>query len=374
MNLAIAATVSLMGCCVTLPLFFRYGLALNVSFFAKIFLFLISLLIAVLPVFTMPESVEIFGKHTRLVQYVLYFIYVTAVILLTLTLIREVFWFLGALFFKNVPSPFNGVVLNKLNIITLCIAVLCSFWSLYEGVKIPRIKQVIIESYKIAEEKTIVVLSDIHLSRSVYTNKIKALVEKVNALNPDIIVLPGDTVDDKPEYTSKGLKLLSRLKAKEGIYVTSGNHEFYVGYNESMRQLKSAGFTPLDNIKVQLNGLCLAGIPDLSSAAQWGFTVDWSAVCLQSTQFRVLLSHKPILPNETNAADLIISGHTHGGQIFPFHLFSWYYNSKLLAGLYQPKIGKNVYVSRGSGQWGPQMRFLAPSEITVLKLRHKVVE
>ncbi len=374
MNFAIATTVSLMGCCVTLPLFFRYGYALNVSFFVKGLLFLVSLLVAALPVFAMPEMAGNFGKYTRVVQYVLYFIYVTAVILLVLTLFRDALWTIGALFFKSIPSPFQLHWLNVLNIITIGVALLCAGSALYQGMKVPRVKEQVIESYKIQQDKTVVVLSDIHLSRSVFPDKIKGLVERVNALNPDIIVLPGDTVDDDKVYTQPLLQILSRLKAKEGVYYTSGNHEFYVGYRQSMKQLESAGFINLDNAKVQFDSVCLAGVPDIPSAARYGVSVDWSAVCQNADQYRILLSHQPILPNETNSADLIISGHTHGGQIFPFHIFSWYYNSKLLAGLYEPKIGKNVYVSRGSGQWGPQMRFLAPSEITVLKLRRKLVE
>lgn len=370
MNFAIAMTVSLMGCCVTLPLFFRYGFSLNVSFFVKFLLFLFSLFIAVLPVFAMPEIAGNFGKHTRLVQYILYFIYIAAVILLTLTLLRDALWTVLALFFKNVPSPFNLHWLNVLNIITLIFAVLCSFSALYEGMKVPAVKEVIIESPKIKNEKTVVVLSDIHLSRSVFPDKIKGLVKKVNALHPDIIVLPGDTIDDEPQYTQELLHILSQLKAKDGVFFTSGNHEFYVGYDRSLHQLQSAGFTLLDNTHVNLSEICLGGVPDIPSATRWGFGINWTQVCEENNLFRILLSHQPIRPDTNNKADLIISGHTHGGQIFPFHLFSWYYNSKLLAGLYN-QAGKNIYVSRGSGQWGPQMRFLAPSEITVLKLQPK---
>ncbi len=374
MNFAIATTVSLMGCCVTLPLFFRYGYALNVNFFVKVLLFFFSLIVAALPVFAMPEMAGNFGKYTRVVQYVLYFIYVTAVILLVLTLFRDALWTIGALFVKAIPSPFNVHWLNVLNLITIGVAFLCAVSALYEGMKVPRVKEQVIESYKIEQDKTVVVLSDIHLSRSILPDKIKGLVERVNALNPDIIVLPGDTVDDDKVYTQPLLQLLSRLKAKEGVYFTSGNHEFYVGYQQSMKQLESIGFINLDNVKLSFGSICLAGIPDIPSAARFKVPVNWSTVCQNEDQYRILLSHKPIFPNETNSADLIISGHTHGGQIFPFHIFSWYYNSRLLAGLYRLKIGKNVYVSRGSGQWGPQMRFLAPSEITVLKLRRKLVE
>ena len=79
------------------------------------------------------------------------------------------------------------------------------------------------------------------------------------------------------------------------------------------------------------------------------------------------MAHTPVKFSQKPNIDLIVSGHTHGGQIFPFHLFSWAYNKGYLAGLYQMDKNTKIYVSRGTGQWGPQMRFLAPAEITILR-------
>lgn len=369
MNLTIAATISLIGCCVTIPLFVRFGYHLQIGFLMKTVLFLISIGIAVLPVFASPEFAErFFGPFALMMQYILYFIYITAVILFSITLFRDVIWTLLALVFEKIPSPFNGKALSSVNLYTFILAFLCAISALYAGLRVPAVKEIEIFSNSIKKEKTIVVLSDLHLSRSVFPSKIKGIVKAVNALNPDIVVMPGDTVDDKPLYTQELVKELGNLKARQGVYFTSGNHEFYVGYHTSVQQLQSEGFRLLDNNSVNLDYVCLAGIPDYPSAKRNGMPVNQNDLCQDVLNYRILLSHTPISPVDAKA-DLVISGHTHGGQIFPFHLFSWLFNSRFLAGLYQVTPSRGIYVTRGSGQWGPQMRFLAPAEITVLKLR-----
>lgn len=369
MNFTIAAIITLMGCCVTIPLFMRYGFHLQISFLAKFAFFLLALGAAALPVFAMPEFVQKAGPFMFIAQYVLYFIYVTAVILFGITLLRDIVWTLLALFADKIPSPFNGKYLTPANLYTFYLAVLCAAFALYAGMRVPAVKETIISADGIKKEKTIVVLSDMHLSRSVLPDKIKGIVDKVNAIHPDIIVLPGDTIDDSPNHTRELVRELSRLKAKQGIFFTSGNHEFYVGYDAARQQLVNAGLTFLDNASVNIDYLCLAGIPDYPTAGKQGVQIKWNDLCATSgAAYRVLLSHTPISPIQAKA-DLVISGHTHGGQIFPFHIFSWLYNAHFLAGLYQERRNQHIYVSRGSGQWGPQMRFLAPAEITVLKLR-----
>lgn len=115
--------------------------------------------------------------------------------------------------------------------------------------------------------------------------------------------------------------------------------------------------------------LYIAGIPDLFSAPAHKLSIDPAAAFQNAgpDRFRLLMSHTPADFGKENAFDLEVSGHTHGGQIFPFHIFTKLYN-KYLAGLYEMENKAAIYVSRGSGQWGPQMRFLAPAEITILKL------
>ena len=159
------------------------------------------------------------------------------------------------------------------------------------------------------------------------------------------------------------------LKAKEGIYFVTGNHEFYAGYKPTVETLKKLGFTFLENGGVSLEDIYIAGIPDTFSGHFYGKNADLEKTFAESgdNRYRILLSHTPTDFGRQNNFNLEISGHTHGGQIFPFHILTLLHN-KYLAGLYKRENNAHIYVTRGAGQWGPQMRFLAPSEITVIKL------
>lgn len=183
-------------------------------------------------------------------------------------------------------------------------------------------------------------------------------------------MLAGDIIDDEPGRVLETAKLLQKLKTSGGIYFVTGNHEFYAGYEPSVNLLKELGFSFLENSGTAIQDqLYIAGIPDLFSAPSHKLQIDPAAAFQNAApgQFRLLMSHTPADFGKNNAFDLEVSGHTHGGQIFPFHIFTKLYN-KYLAGLYETDNDAAIYVSRGSGQWGPQMRFLAPAEITILKL------
>ncbi len=366
MHLQIAFIISVFGLCVTMPIFVRYFAYTNLPIWGKILGFILCLLTATLPIFSSRHWADSYGKYFALIEYISYFIYIFAVILFALTFIRDIAWIFLNLF-KFVPSPFNPTVFNKINLITVFIALACSGWSLYEGTKTPVLKHLTLTSPKIQQERTIVVLSDLHISRTTNPKKIKAIVDKTNAVRPDIILLAGDIVDDDLKIIQDTTSLLSNLKAKEGVYFVSGNHEFYIGYHEAMDMLSALGLTSIENKKIQLsNDITLVGLSDTRTAERFHLPNKTSEVLTNagSNAYILLVSHSPT-PMDLSY-DLQVSGHTHGGQIFPFHFFSWLGNHKLLAGFYPQE---RIYVSRGSGQWGPQMRFLAPSEITVLHLK-----
>ncbi|MBQ3695683.1 MAG: metallophosphoesterase [Alphaproteobacteria bacterium] len=366
MNLQIAIIISVFGLCVTMPIFARYFAYANLSLFAKMLGFILCLIVAILPMFASRNWAPIYGKHFAAMEYVLYFIYIFAIILFALTFIRDIMWILLS-FIKGMPSPFNVSIFNKVNLTTVILAFLCTGWSLYEGTKTPDIKHFTITDPKITQERTIVVLSDLHISRTVSPTKIKAIVDKANTQQPDIILLAGDIVDDDVNIIQNTTHLLSNLEAKEGVYFVSGNHEFYIGYQNAMRTLAGIGLTSIENRKLALKpNFYLAGVSDIPTTKRFGRTDKVNEVLsgIPDSAYTLLVSHSPTpmdLPY-----DLQVSGHTHGGQIFPFHIFSWFGNHRLLAGFY-PK--ERIYISRGAGQWGPQMRFLAPSEITVLHLK-----
>ena len=366
MNLQIALIISTFGLCVTIPIFARYFAYANLPLWGKIVGFSLCLIIAILPVFASRDWTETYGKYFALMEYTLYFIYIFAVILFALTLMRDLVWiFLN--WFKFIPSPFNPSVFTKANIITAIVALLCTGWSLYEGIKIPSEKHITLTNPKIQNEKTVVVLSDLHISRTVAPSKIKAIVDKTNALKPDLILLAGDIVDDNVNIIKDTTALLSNLKANDGVYFVSGNHEFYIGYQEAMKTLEHLTLTSVENKKIAITpNFYVAGVSDIPTTMHFGEHSKAKEVLsdIPEKAYTIFISHSPTpldLPY-----DLQVSGHTHGGQIFPFHIFSWLGNHRLLAGYYP---NERVYVSRGSGQWGPQMRFLAPAEITVLHLK-----
>ena len=366
MNLQIAIIISMFGLCVTMPIFVRYFAYTNLPYWGKMLGLILCLIVAILPIFASRHWSDSYGKYFIFVETTLYFIYIFAVILFALTFLRDIIWiFLH--FLKIVPSPFNSAFFTKANIITAFLVFACTIWSLYEGMRVPSEKHLTISNPKIQQEKSVVVLSDLHISRTLNPAKIKAIVDKTNALKPDLILLAGDTVDDDVDKIKNTLNLLSHLKAKEGVYFVSGNHEFYVGYQSAMRAMEDIGLTSIENKKTLISpNFYLAGISDIPTTKRFKSLSKEKEIMsdIPQSAYVLFVSHSPILLDLP--FDLQVSGHTHGGQIFPFHFFSWLGNNKLLAGLYPDK---HLYISRGSGQWGPQMRFLAPAEITVLHLK-----
>ena len=324
----------------------------------------------------MRENFEsVFGRFYLYWRYGLYFFFVGAIILLVLTLFFDTGWFIS----KQVSRLYGKEVLLCamsrraclwMNAGVIFVAFLCTCWALYEGIKIPTIKNIEIQSPKVKSEQKIVVLSDIHIHRVIAPEKIKGIVKRANAQNPDIILLAGDIIDDDVKKVADITSLLKGLKAKKGVFFVTGNHEFYAGYKPTVNAMNELGFSFLENNGVALNDIYLAGIPDTFSGKAFGKTADIKQAFAKAEdgQYKVLMSHTPTEFAGDKVFDLEISGHTHGGQIFPFHIFAKLHN-QYLAGLYKMENGANIYVSRGSGQWGPQMRFLAPSEISVITLK-----
>ena len=362
--------VSSTVCCLLMSfLFVRYILFMPTGFFVKSCFFLLLMIIGCTLALLAPFFERLLGKAYPAYTFILYFLFTAAVILICFTLFADFFWFLGKIFHLVDVSPYSAQAL-PVNLTLLVLALLCAIWAQYEGLKTPKIKEVIIESSKIKQERTLVLLSDLHINRLVFPDRIKAIVEQTNLQNPDIVLLAGDILDDDVERIRPLIFLLKDIKAKEGIFFVTGNHEFYVGYDSCVKAIKDLNFTFLENDGVCRQDLCIGGIPDVRAGKIMRKEARPEQSFSNSPQdrFRLLMSHTPTDFDGKDVFDLQVSGHTHGGQIFPFHFFA-YLGNKYLAGLYKLPNGSKIYVSRGSGQWGPQLRFLAPSEITVLRLR-----
>lgn len=365
-----AITTSFLGCLVTGFLFFRYTMCLDMSLLQRALVFMGFMLMGCIPLMISYQVEPTLGKFYPVYRYGLYFIYIGCVILFTVTLLSD------ALFLALSYTPWIGSfkeICSWLNPANIALAVLFTSMALYAGTKVPEVKFVQIETPKLQSKQTIAILSDLHIHRTISETKIKEIVARTNAQNPDVILLVGDIIDDEPQKVAETTALLKGLKAKNGVYFVSGNHEFYAGYAETVEALQALGFNFLENNGAHSGqGLYLGGVPDVFSAGGHGKKIDLSQAFANAPQeaYRILLSHTPKNFGMENNFDLEVSGHTHGGQIFPFHIFAKLHNI-YLSGLYDLDNKAKIYVSNGAGQWGPQMRFLAPAEITILKLTPK---
>lgn len=361
-----AITTSVLGCMVTSYLFFRYSWHPDWNWLQESGIWALFLLLGCIPLFVSYNLEQYLGKFYGFYRYGLYFIFIGCIILFTLTLAADlILWLLA-----HTPAA-AAVQPLKPHIKTFCLLLAAGFavYALYAGTRIPQTQRVNIVSEKITVPQKIALLSDLHIHRVISPEKIRGIVDQTNALAPDIILLDGDIIDDDVEKVKDISALLKGLKAPGGIYFVTGNHEFYAGYRETVAELKKLGFRFLENAGVSLGELYIAGIPDLFSGESFGKCPDTEKAfaAARKRQFRLLMSHTPADFGTDNIFDLEVSGHTHGGQIFPFHILTKLHN-KYLAGLYPMDNGAQIYVTRGAGQWGPQMRFLAPAEITLVTL------
>jgi predicted MPP superfamily phosphohydrolase len=181
-------------------------------------------------------------------------------------------------------------------------------------------------------------------------------------------------VDGETDNLSGLVDLLREINPPYGKFAVTGNHEFYAGLDQSLNFTKAAGFTVLRGAGADVGGfITIAGIDDPTAKtfdAVEGIREEQLLSGLSDGRFAILLKHQPfVLKGSPPLFDLQLSGHTHKGQIFPFTLLTrlvFSYNS----GCHQLADGSILYVSRGSGTWGPPMRLMAPPEITIIDLRH----
>lgn len=222
-------------------------------------------------------------------------------------------------------------------------------------------------------------LSDIHVGPTLGREFVQSIVDATNGLEPDVVAITGDLVDGSVEQLREHVAPLGQLRARYGVFFVTGNHEFYSGADEWCSELTRLGIRVLRNERVEIGdaqaSFDLAGIEDYN-AGRFGSPprLDKALAGRDPRRELVLLAHQPraIFEAERLGVGLQLSGHTHGGQLFP-----WNY----LVRLQQPvvsglaRIGRAlVYVSNGTGFWGPPMRLGIPAEITNLVLRSDAAE
>jgi uncharacterized protein len=217
---------------------------------------------------------------------------------------------------------------------------------------------------------TIVQLTDIHVGgQTIHRQFIEEMVATTNSLAPDVVAITGDLVDGSVEELRDQVAPLASLRATQGVYFVTGNHEYYAGVDEWMAHLPTLGVRVLRNERVTVGDgthtFDLAGIDDWSGRPDLPRALDGR----DAGRELVLLAHQPRAIHQAAAhgVGLQLSGHTHGGQIWPWN-FAVRLQQPYVAGLARHKETQ-LYVSRGTGYWGPPMRLGAPAEITRIKLR-----
>ena len=215
----------------------------------------------------------------------------------------------------------------------------------------------------------IAVVSDIHLGPVLGRDFCQRVVDTINSTQPDLIAVVGDLVDGSVKDLGPAAAPLARLRARHGSYFVTGNHEYYSGAAQWVREVRELGLHPLENARTEMAGFDLAGVNDVAGESE-GHGPDFGRALGDRDTSRavVLLAHQPVQIHDAvkHGVDLQLSGHTHGGQLWPGNYIAELANPTV-AGL--ERYGDTqLYVSRGAGAWGPPTRVGAPSDITVVEL------
>lgn len=227
-------------------------------------------------------------------------------------------------------------------------------------------------------------ISDVHIGPTIRRPYLEAIVDAVNRLDADMVAVTGDLVDGSVKDLAEHVAPLAALRSRDGTFLVTGNHEYYSGAVAWVGELRRLGVKVLMNEHVVVSrgdaSLVVAGVTDFNAGHfDRSQTSDPQAALAGSppAALRLLLAHQPRSAEAAEAAgfDLQLSGHTHGGQFWPWNLFVRL-QQPFTAGLRRWR-SMWVYTSRGTGYWGPPKRFGAPSEITLLRLvpaRHAALE
>ncbi|MFD3533124.1 metallophosphoesterase [Streptomyces sp. NPDC058664] len=240
----------------------------------------------------------------------------------------------------------------------------------------PRIKRVTVPLAKVpraAHGYRIAVVSDIHLGPILGRAHTQRIVDAINSTQPDLIAVVGDLVDGTVENLGPAAEPLARLRARHGSFFVTGNHEYFSGADAWVDHVRELGLRPLRNERLEIAaGFDLAGVDDIAGESE-GQGPDFARALGDRDRARaaVLLAHQPVVVHDAvrHGVDLQLSGHTHGGQLWPGNYLAELANPTV-AGL--ERYGDTqLYVSRGAGAWGPPVRVGAPSDITVVELASK---
>lgn len=273
------------------------------------------------------------------------------------------------------------IIGNRVNLVLLVMAAVLATVGMVGGTAVPRVREEAIAVNHLpegADGLTVAVLADLHVDGITRADRIRKIVERTNALNPDIVIIAGDFVDGTVPVHGDDLRPLADLKARYGVFGVPGNHEYYSGYEEWMEFLPTLGIRMLSNGHVltgEGGAVVLAGVTDPVAAIMGREEPDIRKALAGTPEkgVRILASHQPRLAPEAaeHGVDLQVSGHTHGGMIAGIDRLVARFNEGFVSGLY--RVGDmKLYVSNGAGIWnGFPIRIGVPSEIVLIRLRRE---
>ncbi|MGW7451696.1 metallophosphoesterase [Streptomyces sp. NPDC054787] len=242
-------------------------------------------------------------------------------------------------------------------------------YGVLRGPSVRRVRVPLAKLPRAAHGFRIAVVSDVHLGPVLGRAHAQRVVDTVNRTQPDLIAIVGDLVDGSVPDLGRAAEPLRGLTARHGSYFVTGNHEYFSGAQQWVDHVRELGLTPLENARRALPHFDLAGVNDVQGELE-GSGPDFGAALgdRDRTRAAVLLAHQPVVIHDAvrYGVDLQLSGHTHGGQLWPGNYLAELANPTV-AGL--ERYGDTqLYVSRGAGAWGPPVRVGAPSDITVVEL------
>jgi predicted MPP superfamily phosphohydrolase len=266
---------------------------------------------------------------------------------------------------SHIPQDMRSIVLGIITVLVCIVGIVSA-------------QQINVRSYTLTTNKlqqplTIVQITDLHLDRLSSLNRLQIMVSTINALHPDIVVSTGDLVDMQARHLDGISTTLAKLQARLGKFAVYGNHEAFGGIEAAREFTMRAGFKVLSNQGTTIDHtINIIGVDDPAVERKFKTNEAQEKRILQKFPgdlYTVLLKHQPIVaPGSSPLFDLQLSGHTHGGQIFPFGLLvKIFYRAPF--GLTKAGPSSWLYVSKGSGTWGPPMRVLAEPEISVFHLQ-----
>lgn len=222
-------------------------------------------------------------------------------------------------------------------------------------------------SQKLDKDMRIVHLSDFHIGPIHKTRFLEKIVYQTNKLKPDIVIITGDLVDGRYKYRSDAFKALKDINAK--TFFVMGNHDFYAGTAYVEALLRQYPIRILRNESIVYNGIQIIGLDDSEDKDRIGYELQHMHIMHE--KFSILLYHRPdgFKHAVHKRIDLMLSGHTHAGQLFPFNIFTFLANGYLQG--YYHEGSTHLYVSAGVGTWGPPMRTGSRSEIVEILIKNR---